>query len=200
MGPSAILAGCAAAFLAVAAHAQAPALKRPLAGLSFLIGDWTSGQGKVADTGGTSSGRPQVEPMAGGVVHLISSGRSRFEPAAGGAVLLRRDHTDLFYTSGAPAGGIDQIMMIYPEAGTLHADYSDGAHVIHYVTATVEPGKSVIFTSEAKTGAPTFRLAYALESTGTLTVLFTMAPPGSTEFRPIATGTLEKAALPTTAP
>jgi len=180
MRPSAILAGVAAAFLASAAHAQV--LKRPLAGLSFLVGDWTSGQGKVADTGGTSSGR------------------SRFEPAAGGAVLLRRDHTDLFYTSGAPAGGIDQIMMIYPEAGTLHADYSDGAHVIHYVTATVEPGKSVIFTSEAKTGAPTFRLAYALESTGTLTVLFTMAPPGSTEFRPIATGTLEKAALPTTAP
>jgi len=197
MRPSAILAGVAAAFLASAAHAQV--LKRPLAGLSFLVGDWTSGQGKVAG-GGISSGRSQVEPATGGVVHLISSGRSRFEPAAGGAVLLRRDHTDLFYASGAPAGGIDQIMMIYPEDGTLHADYSDGAHVIHYVTATVEPGKSVTFISRTEAGAPTFHLAYALEGAGTLSVLFSMAPPGSAEFRPIATGTLEKTALPTTSP
>jgi hypothetical protein len=182
MRRTAILAGCAAAFLAVAAHAQGPALKPVLAGLSFLVGDWTSGKGKIADTGGTSTGR------------------SRFEPAAGGAVLLRRDHTNLFDASGAPAGGFDQIMMIYPEAGTLHADYSDGDHVIHYVTASVEPGKSVIFTSEAKSGAPTFRLAYALEDSGTLSVSFSMAQPGSGEFRPIATGTLEKAALPTAAP
>jgi hypothetical protein len=182
MRPTAILAGSAAAFLAFAAHAQAPALKPALAGLSFLVGDWTSGQGKVADTGGTSSGR------------------SRFEPAAGGAVLLRRDHTDLFDASGKPAGGFDQIMMIYPEAGTLHADYSDGVHVIHYVTASVEAGKSVTFTSRAETGAPTFRLAYALEGARTLSVLFSMAPPGSVEFRPIATGTLEKARLPTTSP
>ena len=52
-------------------------------------------------------------------------------------------------------GGFDQIMMIYPEAGTVRADYSDGVHVIHYVSAMVEPGAAVTFTSAASPHLPT---------------------------------------------
>lgn len=167
-----------AALLAMAAAPPAPAqpvaTQSPLAGLTFLIGDWSSGRGEVADTGGTSSGR------------------STITSEAGGAVMLRRDHTDLFDKAGRPMGGFDQIMMIYPEAGTVRADYSDGAHVIHYVSATVEPGAAVTFTSTVSPGVPAFRLAYRLTEPDRLSVWFGMAPPGGGDFRPIATGELRK--------
>ncbi len=157
------------------AAAAPPAHLAPaLAGLDFLVGDWSSGRGTVSDTGGTSTGS------------------SRFEVAANGAVLLRRDHTDLFDASGKATGGFDQIMMIYPEDGALHADYSDGTHVIHYVSAVVDAGKAVSFSSAARPGAPTFKLAYSLSAPKTLAVSFGMAPPGAADFHPIATGTLTR--------
>jgi hypothetical protein len=111
---------------------------------------------------------------------------------AGGAVLLRRDHTDLFDAAGKPAGAMDQIMMIYPEGGTLRADYSDGTHVIHYLAAIVKPGESVEFTSAARPDTPTFRLAYHLTAPTTLEVTFSMAQPGGADFQPIATGVLNR--------
>jgi len=98
----------------------------------------------------------------------------------------------LFDRSGKPTGGFEQIMMIYPEGGTVRADYSDGAHVIHYVSGNVDAGKSVTFTSASSPTAPTFRLRYELTDPHTLTVAFQMAPPGSTAFHPIATGSLTK--------
>lgn len=147
----------------------------PLAGLAFLVGDWDSGTGQVADTGGTSKGR------------------STITAEAGGNVLLRRDHTDLFDKAGKPVGSFEQVMMIYLESGTIHADYSDGTHIIHYVRAEVTPGKSVTFTSAASGGAPTFRLAYTLADPTTLAIAFAMAPPGGSDFHPIATGTLNRA-------
>jgi hypothetical protein len=154
--------------------AIAQSVSPQLAGLSFLIGNWQTGRGEVADTGGTSGGH------------------STFTPEAGGNVRLRKDTTELFSASGKPAGSFDQIMMIYPEAGAIHADYSDGTHVIHYVDADVVPGHSVTFVSAVRAGAPTFRLQYELANPTTLAVKFEMAPPGSTTFRPIATGTLTR--------
>jgi hypothetical protein len=168
--------GAAVAFLlalaAMPALAQPPpSLSPPLAPIGFLVGDWTSGQGKVSDTGETASGR------------------SHISIEAGGAVLLRRDHTDLADASGKPSGGFDQIMTIWPEAGTLHADYFDGAHVIHYVSAAIEPGRFVSFTSAASASAPTFRLTYRLTAPDTLSIWFGMAAPGASDFHPIAEGT-----------
>jgi hypothetical protein len=162
----------AALFTVTSAHAD-PALQPKLAGLGFLVGDWSSGHGEVADTGGTASGS------------------SKMTIEAGGGVLLRRDHTNLFDRAGKPAGGFNQIMMIYPEAGALHADYSDGAHVIHYVTAEVQPGHAVTFTSAVQPGAPVFRLAYELTSPDALIVTFGVIPPGGA-FQPIAVGTLRR--------
>lgn len=174
MMKSAVLA-VAMALLAGAAGAQSAPLKLGLAGLAFLIGDWASGRGRVAQTGGTSTGSSSIEPVAGG------------------AALLRRDHTNLFDASGKSAGGFDQVMMIYPQGDTLRADYVDGGHVIHYTSAVVVAGKSVTFASEARPGVPAFRLSYTLATPATLAVSFSMAPPGTTEFHPIATGTLTKA-------
>jgi len=159
---------------AATAHAQQPGLKGELAGVAFLVGDWTAGRGVVVDTGGSSEGS------------------SRIAIAANGAVLLRQDRTNLFDKAGKPKGGFDQIMMIYPEAGTLRADYSDGTHIIHYTHADVVPGKSVAFFSAASQGAPVFKLTYTLTAPDALRISFGMIPPGGGDFAPIAIGELHK--------
>jgi len=153
----------------------APALKPPLAGVGFLVGDWASDNGKVADTGGTSKGTSHVTV------------------AADGWMLLRQDRNQLFDAKGKPAGGFSQTMLIYPEGGTLRGDYGDGeGHVIHYVSAQVTPGKAVTFTGAVTPGQPTFRLAYVLTAAGDLAVDFGMSPPGGGPLRPIASGLLKK--------
>ncbi len=168
------LLGLGVAALASSNAAAAPPLNHDLSGLSFLLGHWASGRGKVADTGGTSSGSSVITPQAGG------------------AVLLRQDHTNLFSASGASAGSFDQIMMIYPEGGQIRADYADGTHVIHYTSAEVTPGRSVVFITAPHPGAPVFRLAYMVTSPTTLALSFSMIPPGGAGPHPIATGTLQK--------
>lgn len=164
----------AALALASASSVQAP-LKSGLSPIGFLVGRWASGDGKVADTGGASRGS------------------SLFTVEANGDVLLRRDHTELFNAQGKPAGGFDQIMMIYADAGSIHADYSGEGHLIHYVSAEVSPGRSVVFTSARQPGAPVFRLGYVLQADGALGVSFAMAPPGQAAFQPIAAGVLKRA-------
>lgn len=144
-----------------------------LAPLSFLVGAWQSDDGQVLDTGGRSKGA------------------STFSSEVGGALLLRRDHTELFDPSGQPTGGFDQFMTVYAEDEQIRADYVDGIHVIHYVSADVAPGQSVTFSSASGAG-PVFRLRYVLETPNALKVVFGMIPPGQAELRVIATGTLHR--------
>jgi len=169
---AALILALAALIAAPAANAN-PALQPKLAEIGFLVGDWSNGQGRVSETGGTATGASMITIEAGG------------------GVLLRRDHTNLFDRAGKPAGGFNQVMIIYPEAGTLHADYSDGAHIIHYVTAEVRPGHAVTFTSSVQPGRPVYRLAYELTAPDALIVTFGLIPPGG-DFQPIAVGTLRR--------
>lgn len=159
--------------IASPAFAQS-ALKLPLAPLGFLLGNWKSDDGKVADTGGTAKG--------GSLISAQSDGWA----------LLRQDHTELFDKDGKPAGGFHQTMVIYSDNGAVRADYVDGeGHAIHYVSAEITPEKSVIFSSAPGQG-PVFRLRYDLQGPGVMMVSFGMVPPGQSEFHPIATGTLRK--------
>ena len=159
--------------LALPAFAQT-ALNPALAPLGFLVGNWRGDDGKVAETGGTSKG--------GSLVSVQSDGWA----------LLRQDHTELFDKDGKPAGGFHQTMVIYPDGGAIHADYVDGeGHAIHYVSAEVMSGKSVTFSSAPGQG-PVFRLRYELQAPQMLAVNFGMIPPGQSEVRPIASGTLRK--------
>jgi hypothetical protein len=161
------------AWLFTPALAQ-PVLKPPLAPLGFLVGNWKSDDGKVAETGGTSRG--------GSLVSVQSDGWA----------LLRQDHTELFDKDGKPAGGFHQTMVIYSEAGQVHADYVDGeGHAIHYVSADITPGQSVTFSSSPGQG-PVFRLRYDLKAPNLLTVNFGMIASGQSAFQPIASGTMRK--------
>ncbi len=163
------------AILGVSSAAAQPALKPEMSPLNFLVGQWKSDDGKVADTGGTSRG-----------ASLITI-------EADGGALLRRDRTRLFDKTGKPAGGFSQLMMIYPEGGAIRAVYEDGeGHVIHYASSAVVAGKSVTFTSAPRAGAPTFQLSYELKAPKTLMITFGLVPPGQTEFRPIAVGSLNR--------
>ena len=164
------------AALAIPALAQPATPKGTLADIGFLVGDWTSGTGKVADTGDTDRGG------------------SKITVEADGAALLRQDYTEIFDAHGKATGAFHQIMLIYPEGGTLHADYSDGeGHVIHYVRAEVVAGRSVVFTAPAQAAAPGFRLTYTLIAKNQLGVLFGLLPPGGAPFHEIASGSLHKA-------
>ncbi len=82
-------------------------------------------------------------------------------------------------------------MTIYAEGPTIRADYFDPKHVVHYSSAVVNSGRSVIFSSTAPPGAPSFRLSYILTAPDTLAVSFAIALPGG-RLHEIATGTLRK--------
>jgi hypothetical protein len=160
----------AALFLLQPASAQT--LPDSIAGVAFLIGDWTGGgasQGGMTDAG-TSS------------IHLI----------VGGNAIERRDHNDVTDKDGKLQQSFDQVMLIYPEDGTLRADYLDGAHTIHYVKATVEPGVSVRFESRETPGMPVYTLTYRRNSPDTLSVTFMSQMPGSQSVLLIAAGTMTR--------
>jgi len=163
--------------LAMASGGGAQTLAGPLEPLSFLVGRWEGG-GPVSDTGGRATG-----------VSTISI-------AAGGRALVRRDQSQLFDKQGALSEGLDQLMTLYPEAGGVRADYLDGqGHVIHYGPASIVPGKSLEFTSEAAPGAPVFRLRYDADGPDRLKIAFMIRPPGQSAFQPIAIGTLRRSPL-----
>lgn len=159
-----------ATMLAGAAHAET--LSPQLAPVQFLIGDWT-GHGK-SENNSTDTGTSSI--------HAI----------VGGAALLRRDHNDVRDAKGKLTESFDQVMLIYPEGDTLHADYVDGSHTIHYIRADVTDGQSVEFLTAVTANAPTFRLTYTKASATTLDIKFEMAAPGGTDFHTVAEGVVAR--------
>jgi len=146
----------------------APDLQPALQPLAFMVGHWRGENGKV-ENGASDKGVVAIEP------------------AVGGAALLSRGHTEVF-KGGKPIESFDQLLLIYPEDGDLHADYFDGTHVIHYVSAVVDPGKAVTFNTAATPGPPRFRLTYRAKTPDRFSITFEMAPPGSETFQTVAVG------------
>ena len=163
-----------AAALAVApGSARAvPPSKRPswpFAGLQFLVGEWT-GEGS-GTPGQSSAGAWKLEADLAGQI-LVRTSFAEYPPVAGQKVPAR--HEDR--------------MVIYAEGTAVKAIYFENeGHVIRYlVTAT---GKSATFESEAGEPGPRFKLVYEQKAAGSVSIVFSLAPPGSVAYRPYVTGT-----------
>lgn len=148
--------------LAVLLTLAAPARADDLSQLRFLLGEWTA-----------------VDSAAG------ESGRFAFTLAVQDHVMLRANEATYAATSQRPASRHDDLMVIYPDGGSLKADYFDNeGHVIHYA---VQPrgADAVVFVSGAKTSEPRYRLSYSMGADGVLEGTFEIAPPGSASaFKP----------------
>ncbi|HXQ09901.1 MAG TPA: hypothetical protein VN805_02770 [Caulobacteraceae bacterium] len=165
----ALMVATAALFAANTVAAQS--LSPQMAPLGFLVGDWA---GTAKSEGGTTD-----------------RGVSSIHPIVGGAALLRNDHNDVLDASGKVVESFDQVMPIYPEGGSLHADYLDGSHVIHYTRSVVQPDVAVQFLTDAD-ARPVYRLTYTKVSADVLAIKFETAAPGSSDFHLIAEGEVRR--------
>lgn len=153
-----ILIASAALGLVVLAPAAAAALPPALAPLEFLVGDWVGG-------GGGTPGQ--------------SEGGTSFTPGLQGRVLIRTNFAVTAATAAAPASRHDDLMIVYAdERGVIRADYYDNeGHVIRYTVVVPRRGE-VVFTSDAATGGPLYKLTYAAGPSGAVSGTFAIAPPG----------------------
>ncbi len=162
-----VLAGVAMAGVAWAAPP-------PLEPLTYLVGEWHA----------TGTGQPGV-----------GTGTASFSWELQGRVLVRRSFAEYPASAGRPASRHDDLMIVYPEAGAVRAEYYDSeGHVIRYAVTLPATGQSV-FVSDVRSGEPRFRLTYRLVG-GVLKGEFEIAPPGTPEaFKPYLTWDSTKAAL-----
>jgi hypothetical protein len=154
--------------LALAASSDPP---DPFAGLHFLAGEWTA----------TRSGKTDE----------ATSASFTFARDLGGKVLVRRNHAEYAPRSGEKEGVVhDDLMVVYPEAGSLRAVYFDNeGHVIRYAISTGD-GRAA-FESESGAPGPRFKLEYERREDGSLAIAFSIAPPGKA-YRPYLSGTAQR--------
>jgi hypothetical protein len=151
------------ALLAECAFAAPPPELEPL---SFLVGEWRA----------TGSGEPGV-----------GSGAATFARELQGQVIVRRSFAEYPAAAGRPSSRHDDLLILYPHAGAVRADYYDSeGHVIRYAVRSPVAGEA-IFISDVVANEPRFRLGYRLES-DVLKGEFAIAPPGTPDaFKPYLT-------------
>ena len=143
----------------------------PLAAVAPLLGRWVA----------------EADPKAPGV-----TGWTTFERALGDRIVVRKNHASYPAKDGRPASEHDDLMVVFVEDGKLRADYWDSeGHVIRYEVQSPAANRQV-FLSEARSGAPRFRLTYTWPQPGKLDLTFEIAPPGAAEFRPFIAARLRR--------
>jgi hypothetical protein len=109
------------------------------------------------------------------------SGAFSFSFDLQGKVLVRKNYADYPASKDRPAFRHDDLMIVYPDAGSkgIRAIYFDSeSHVIEY-SVTVSPDqKTLTFLSDALASAPRYRLVYTRVGDDSLTLEFDIAPPG----------------------
>ncbi len=128
----------------------------PLAPVRFLLGEWSAaGQGSPGSATGVAT----------------------FAPALQGKVITRTSYAEYPASEKQPASRHEDLMIIYANAGAIRADYYDSeGHTIRYAVR-VDGGNHAVFTSDAVTGEPRYRLSYVLDSDGRLNGTFEIASP-----------------------
>lgn len=154
----------------------APPKGDPWLPLRFLVGSWK------AEAGG---GRPG-EAVGGSFSFAIELDEK---------VAVRRSRAEFTPRSPDAAGTVHQdLMVIYPRKGGLHALYwDDEGHVVRYSVRS-EAG-TVILESEPGQPGPRYRLVYARRGADVVEIAFSIAPPGK-GFQPHVTGRARRIADP----
>ena len=141
---------------------------------NYLMGDWI-GEGD----GATGKG----------------SGEFSFHFDLDKNILVRKNHSQYAGEKGKPATH-DDMMIIYPSAAGVpdHAIYFDNeGHTINYTIPFTNENKTIVFTSEKKPGAVTFRLSYIFSDASYVTIKFEVATPNNPDtFRNYISGTAHK--------
>lgn len=145
-----------------ASAAQAPKAVDPWAPCRFLLGDWAGIEG---------SGQPG-EAVSGGTSFALD---------LGGKIIVRRNRADYASKPGEKMGTSHQdLLIIYLPLGETQfkAFYIDNeGHEITYRLTFPKSG-SAVFETDASAKGPRYRLDYDLNPDSTLTITFSIAPPG----------------------
>src|SRR5207302_1544466 len=89
------------------------------------------------------------------------SGYFTFESDLQRKAWLRRNHSEYPSTTGRPAAVHEDLMIVYADAGTVRAFYTDTEnHTIPYRVSFSDDKKIVTFVSDRLAGQPRYRLAY----------------------------------------
>ncbi len=147
----------------------------PWAPCRFLMGEWV---------GTSGSGQPG-EAISGGFTLAADLDNK---------VLMRRSHAEYAPRPGEKTGISHQdLMVIYRLAGEtqLRAFYvDDEGHAINYLVSS--PGENIaVFETDAAEHGPRFRLDYHLNPDRTLSISFSIAPPGGS-YKVYTQGTARK--------
>ena len=157
--------------LSTAGDAPDAGARDPLVTMSPLLGKWVA----------------EPDPKQPGV-----TGWTTFERGVGDRVVVRRNHASYPARDGKPASEHDDLMVVFVDDGKLRAEYWDSeGHVIRYEVQAPAANR-LVFVSEARAGAPRFRLTYVSPAAGRLELTFEIAPPGATELRPYISARLRR--------
>jgi hypothetical protein len=121
------------------------------------------------------------------------SGYFTFETSLQGKALLRRNYAEYPATKDRPTYKHDDLMIIYVDTATklLRAFYTDSEQ--HAISVS-DDRKSVVFLSDAQTGAPRYRLTYTVTQPDRMSVTLEMAlADNSDRFKKIVEGKVKRA-------
>ncbi len=119
-----------ALLLAAQASAEPAPQSAPLAGMAFLAGDWNIAGGRMPLYGARPEGSEKVVPELDGKAYVMEV------------------HTVLIGVEGQTMGTNDSVLLVYPDADAVKAEYTNGHVGTTYKVEIVEPGKLVRFTSD----------------------------------------------------
>jgi len=110
--------------------ADAVSQPAPLAGMSFLAGNWTIAGGRMPLFGARPEGSERVTPELDGKAYFIV------------------DHSVLIGVEGQNLGTNDSVLLVYPDHDAIRAEYTNGQVGTAYNVEIVEAGKLVRLTSD----------------------------------------------------
>jgi hypothetical protein len=154
-----------ASFLPVAS-AQTSSDSDPLKQLSFLEGTWEAATQGGSAGANASADYTFVRELKG---HILAR-HSRSASDCKGPASYDCDHSDLFYVY--PADDHQSLKAIY---------FDNEGHVIHY-DVSLPDANTAIFSSDANSKGPQFRLVYELKS-GVMSGKFQFRAPGQADFK-----------------